>query len=113
MICGLHGQPSLIGASIELSPRMRCTTSSLQRKVSMLVEMSRDHLEVGGRIVIADISFPTLRQMQAFAQKNSDVWEEEPYWLADQAQSALREAELSCRYQQVSPCGGVYRIEPA
>ncbi len=85
----------------------------LQHKVSMLVEMSRDHLEVSGRIVVADISFLNLRDMQAFEKKNSDVWEQEPYWVADEAQSALREAGLRCRYQQVSPCGGVYRIEPA
>jgi len=86
---------------------------SLKRKVSMLVEMSRDRLEPGGRIVIADVSFPSLPDMQAFAATVGDLWEEEPYWLADQAQEVLKDAGLASSYQQVSPCGGVYRIERA
>jgi putative AdoMet-dependent methyltransferase len=85
----------------------------LDRKVSLLSELSRDRLETGGRIVIADISFPSLTDMQAFAGTVGEAWEQEPYWLADETQAALRAARLQCSYQQVSACGGVYRIEPA
>lgn len=86
---------------------------ALERKVGMLTEMSRNRLEPGGRIVIADVSFPSLPDMQTFAETVGDLWEEEPYWLADEAKAALKEAGLASSYQQVSPCGGVYRIEQA
>jgi putative AdoMet-dependent methyltransferase len=85
----------------------------LERKADMLTEISSQHLEAGGRIVIADISFPSLPEMRTFAATIGDEWEEEPYWLADEALALLREAGLHCGYQQVSACGGVYRIEPA
>ena len=85
----------------------------LAHKARMLAEMSRDHLEANGQIVIADISFPSLPDMQRFALDVGDLWEEEPYWVAEQALGALADAGLSCSYQQVSACGGVYRIEPA
>lgn len=85
----------------------------LHEKVRILAGMSKDHLEPGAYIVIADISFPSLQDMQAFATASGDAWEEEPYWLAGEAKSALKEAGFACQYQQVSPCSGVYRIEPA
>lgn len=84
----------------------------LDQKVRLLTAMCRDHLEPGGYMVIADISFPTLPDMQAFAAAVGDEWEWEPYWLADETQRALRGARLACMYQQVSPCSGVYRIGP-
>jgi putative AdoMet-dependent methyltransferase len=85
----------------------------LDQKARLLAGMSRAQLEPGGHVVIADISFPSLPDMQAFAKASGDAWEQEPYWLADEAMAALKEAGLTCSYEQVSPCSGVYCIEPA
>jgi putative AdoMet-dependent methyltransferase len=85
----------------------------LSAKVSMLAEASKSHLLDGGRIVIADISFRNMQDMRSFAALVGKEWEEEPYWQADDALEALKRAGMNATYQQVSACGGVYRIEAA
>lgn len=85
----------------------------LDRKVKLISELCRERLEEEGRIVIADVSFASLDEMRAFAAAIGDEWEEEPYWLANDAAKALTTAGLHCAYQQVSACAGVYRIEQA
>jgi putative AdoMet-dependent methyltransferase len=85
----------------------------LDHKVMLVTEMIRDHLEDAGRMLIADVSFPSLPEMRAFAEGMGDLWEEEPYWLADAALAALENAGFRCTYEQVSACGGVYGIERA
>ena len=69
------------------------------------------HLELRGRVVIAGISFPTASAMRDFATSVGDLWENEPYWLADEALQVPREAGMHAEYRQVSACAGVYRIE--
>ena len=92
--------PNWIAASTELSPAYALHHFELERKVSMLAEMGRDHLEVGGRIVIADISFRYVaRHAGVCVERIAICGKQEPYWVADEAQSALREAGLKCAYR--------------
>ena len=63
--------------------------------------------------MIADISFPSCQRCSEFAVAIGDHWDEEPYWLADEALGAVTDAGLSAEYRQISACAGVYRIEPA
>jgi len=60
-------------------------------------------------VIIADISFPSAGRMREFAATTGDHWNEEPYWLADEALPALRQAGLNAEYRQVSACAGVFR----
>ncbi len=83
----------------------------LVRKVSLLAELAANRLAPGGRIVIADISFQNAAAREAVRRAAGEEWEEEEYWLADQALPALRQANLPADYIQVSPCAGVYRIQ--
>lgn len=83
----------------------------LDRKVALASELVRARLETNGRLVIADLSFPSGPSMREFATSIGDLWEDEHYWLADEAQEALKQAGLNVEYEQVSPCAGVYRIE--
>jgi len=70
------------------------------------------HLTPGGRIVIADIAFPTL-QDQALAQAAlGDDWDQEYYWIAADDVAALQKAGLKASFEQVSPYAGVFCIEP-
>ena len=39
-----------------------------------------------------------------------NLWEEEPYWLVDEALPALGQAGLQVDYEQISACAGVYTI---
>jgi ubiquinone/menaquinone biosynthesis C-methylase UbiE len=83
----------------------------LDRKLSLACELVAERLMPGGRLVIADLSFPDSNAMQLFARSIGDLWEEEPYWLADEAVAALKKIGLDVSYVQVSPCAGVYAIE--
>jgi hypothetical protein len=49
--------------------------------------------------------------LRSFSLAVGDLWEEEDYWLADEATSSLTEAGLAAGYLQVSASAGVYHIE--
>jgi putative AdoMet-dependent methyltransferase len=83
----------------------------LNRKTSLIRDLVLTHLSPGGKLVCADLSFPNEEAMQAFAESVGELWEEEPYWLADRALEALEHAGLIAEYFQVSGCAGVYCIE--
>ena len=66
----------------------------------------------GAQMVIADISFPNRGAMEAMKQAAGDNWDEEFYWIADEAVPALNEAGFTVQYHQVSSCAGVYLLTP-
>ncbi len=71
----------------------------------------RRHLAPGGRLVIADLSFPDgPRNAERLLARWATLWEQEPYWLADESMPALWAAGLKAAYVQVSGCAGVYTI---
>jgi len=82
----------------------------LEKKVSLCRELVSQRLVQGGRLVIGDLSFPSLAAKEIFSRNIPD-WEEEFYWLADEAVVALRKAGLKVAYTQVSACAGVYQIQ--
>ncbi len=83
-----------------------------QKKVEIIADLTRKHLMPGGRIVIADIAFPT-PQDQAQAQAAlGDDWDQEYYWIAAEDVAALQKAGLKASFEQVSPYAGVFCIEP-
>ncbi len=82
----------------------------LDKKVELCKELTERHLAQGGKLIIADLSFPNQGEMQAFAASIGDLWEQEPYWLADAAVEGLSSAGLAVEYRQVSPCAGVYAV---
>jgi ubiquinone/menaquinone biosynthesis C-methylase UbiE len=82
----------------------------LGKKVELCKELTARRLTPGGKLIIADLSFPNQREMEAFAQSVGDLWEQEPYWLADESLVALTGAGLRPKYFQVSACAGVYAL---
>jgi putative AdoMet-dependent methyltransferase len=82
----------------------------LGKKVSLCLELVSERLNSGGRLVIGDISFPSLAAKEVFSRNIPD-WEEEFYWLADESVAALQRAGLRVEYRQISGCAGVYQIE--
>ncbi len=81
-------------------------------KVRLCKTLIAERLTPDGKLIIADLSFQNERAMQAFAESVGELWEQEPYWLADGAMPALAEAGLKAAYTQVSACAGVYAITP-
>jgi putative AdoMet-dependent methyltransferase len=82
----------------------------LEKKVSLCRELVSQRLVPGGRLVIGDLSFPSLATKKTFSRDIPD-WEEECFWLVDEALIALQKAGLEVAYRQVSTCAGVYQIQ--
>jgi putative AdoMet-dependent methyltransferase len=83
----------------------------LDQKAALVSRLASEHVVPGGNVTIADISFTSAEQMREFAATIGDHWNEEPYWLADEALPALRRARLNAEYRQISPCAGVFRFD--
>lgn len=83
----------------------------LQKKVELCRELCGHRLLPGGKLVIADLSFPSRRLMEMFAQSVGELWEQEPFWLTDEALAALAGEGLKTAYVQVSACAGVYSLD--
>ncbi len=75
-----------------------------------IVQALEQRLAPGGWLVIADIAFASLADMESARQVLGDAWEQEEYWLADEACAAMQAAGLEARYVPVSYCAGVFRI---
>ncbi len=84
----------------------------LMTKVSLIGRIASEHLAPDGRIVIGDVSYATAADRQVELDRQGDtVDEDEEYWAADVAVSALESAGFRAGYTQVSSCGGVYVVE--
>lgn len=81
----------------------------LEQKVEICARLIRDHLAPTGKLVIGDISFASQATLDDFKRAISD-WDDEFYWLADQALTAFEKAGLELSYIQVSACAGVYTL---
>jgi putative AdoMet-dependent methyltransferase len=98
----------------ELDRRFDCIVSGyvfhhfeLDQKVSLCRELIQKRLTLNGKLVIADLSFPSLAAKKEFAKGIPD-WEEEFYWQADESSKALKAAGLNVVYEQISACAGIY-----
>lgn len=101
----------------ELAQRFDCIVSAyvfhhldLPGKVALAARLIAEHLVPGGRLVIADLSFPTPQARDAICQAAGDRGDEEPYWITAEALPALRAAGIPAAYTQVSDCAGIYRF---
>jgi putative AdoMet-dependent methyltransferase len=84
----------------------------LPAKIQLLRRLVDGHLAPGGRIVIGDIGFPDAPAQDAARQRWADRWDEEFYWIADEAIPALRAAGLEATCRQISACGCVLLVTP-
>ena len=82
----------------------------LEKKIDLCRKLVSEHLGPSGRLFIADLSFPGAEAMRTFAKSAGELWEREPYWLADESIEGLRSAGLKAEYVQVSSCAGGYTI---
>jgi putative AdoMet-dependent methyltransferase len=101
---------------VELDRQFDCIVSGyvfhhfeLEKKVGLCRELVTLRLAPKGRLVIADLSFPSQAALNDF-KKGIPDWEDEYYWLADESVLALTNTGLHVTYEQVSPCAGVYQI---
>lgn len=83
----------------------------LPEKVTFIRKLLAERLVPGGRLVIADISFPTPQARDAARRFAGGEWDEEPYWIAAEALPALATAGAPAVYTQVTVYTGIYRFE--
>ena len=69
-------------------------------------------LKENGKIIIADISFKTYKDMLYCKNVSGNKWDnDEIYLVADKMIKRLNESGLIVRYTQVSSCAGVLEIK--
>jgi putative AdoMet-dependent methyltransferase len=82
----------------------------LTDKLTLLRRLADDYLRPGGRIVIGDIGFPDADARNAVKRRAEDSWEDEHYWIIDEATSALRVLGFELTYEHLSPCAVVLTL---
>jgi len=86
----------------------------LAYKITLLERLTGQFLTRKGRIVVADIAYPDQTARTQAKKYWGSLWnEEEHYWAANETIAACKAIGLSCTYQQVSSCAGVFVIEKA
>ena len=85
-----------------------------EEKVALIMTLAEKCLIQGGRIVIGDISFMNSGQLAWGHRQFTDLWDdEEYYWCAEPLIKRLHKDGFYVKYEQVSVCAGVYRIQVA
>ncbi len=80
----------------------------LEEKVQFVQRLLADHLTPGGRLVIGDLAFQNAADEDALRRALGSQWEQEYYWLADEALAALAAAGVPARFIKISSCAGVF-----
>jgi putative AdoMet-dependent methyltransferase len=81
----------------------------LAEKVRIL-ESLQPYLGVDGRMLIGDIAFPDRAALERMKKDCGEDWEEEYYWMAEEALPALTAAGFHPRYEQISACAGIFML---
>lgn len=67
-------------------------------------------LAAGGKLVVVDIAFSDQAALQWIKQMVAEDWEDEFYWLADEALPALEQVGLLASFTPASTMAGVFTI---
>ena len=81
-------------------------------KLRLLIDLARNRLSPGGRLVIGDIAFPDERAQAVCRQNTANFWDEsEHYWVAGRIISQLEDAGFIVSYKQISFCGAIFVLQ--
>ncbi len=80
----------------------------LREKVAQVRRLLTEYLLPGGRVVIGDIAFQDAAEEDALRRALGDEWEQEYFWLADEALAAFAAAGIPARFTKISSCAGVF-----
>jgi putative AdoMet-dependent methyltransferase len=84
----------------------------LTEKIDLLRRLLHDPIADGVRAAVGDIAFASVEAQEAAHWQWPGLWDEhEYYWAADETMAACASNGLRARYEQVSPCGGVFVVE--
>lgn len=108
-----HGWPAgLQGAFDRIVSAYVFHHVELPDKVRLSLELA-SHLAPQGKLVLADLAFPRRADRDAVRELVGADWEEEYYWLADEALAAYQQVNVRARFTPISICAGVFEVQPA
>lgn len=81
-----------------------------KEKINLISELLKS-LALNGKIIIADIAFQNIKDLEKCKNKHLNIWDEnEKYFIADNIIKSLKNNEISVTYQQISECAGVLQL---
>lgn len=82
------------------------------KKLEFIEKLSAS-LDKDGKIIIADISFPTGEKLNGCKGRNADKWDHDEFYLAaDKFTDKLKLPGFKVLYTQISSCAGVLELSP-
>lgn len=82
----------------------------LAQKVEIARRLLEQHARPGAPLLVGDIAFTGAAAQDALRRALGAAWEQEEYWLADEAAAAFAAAGMRLAFTPVSNCAGVLRI---
>jgi putative AdoMet-dependent methyltransferase len=82
----------------------------LAQKVELASRLIRDHLNPGGKLVIGDLAFDNTAKKEQVRRELQDQWDDEYYWIVDEAAQAFKYAGMEFRFTRNSKYAGVFRF---
>lgn len=81
-----------------------------EKKVEFIGEL-KQVLNPSGKIIIADVAFENLQDLNACKEISGDSWDEdEIYMVAEELVKNLKDKGINCSYKQISSCAGILEI---
>lgn len=85
---------------------------TLDEKINLIKRLLARNLEPGGKLLIGDIAFRNASEEMLLRNSLGADWEQEYYWLADEALEGLSNAGIKASFFKISSCAGIFEINP-
>lgn len=82
----------------------------LEAKVELIDRLIDNYLAPGGSIIIGDIGFVDAAAHDAVKMASGGAWDDEYYWVQDEATAALHAEGMTLAWEQISACSVVIGI---
>ena len=81
---------------------------NMREKILFFRKSIKNNLLPGGKIIIADIGFESLKDYNSAFEEYKDEWDPDEYYLCgEEIVSAFKNEGIKIRYKQISFCGGI------
>jgi putative AdoMet-dependent methyltransferase len=85
---------------------------TLDQKTRFFELTIENNLKAGGKIIIGDIGFKSMKEFEEARLKFNDHWDDDEYYLCgEEIKTVLSQKEIETRYRQISSCGGILYYE--
>ncbi len=82
----------------------------LDEKVELIQRLFADHITNGGSLVVGDLAFHDAADENALRLAMGERWDQEYFWLADEAIAAVSAKGYKSSFLKISSCAGVFKF---